>query len=162
MNKRIQNCWVSPDGRVIYCNKHELEAVHIVMLFYPNEILEKHNGDLCDFLIANGWARFCNILYQMSGSGWVLPRHLTTNQKNKIFDLTEEWFDEWKREVIPLSLFYKYSCNLSTSLSFHITFINENKSGVCLALHNWIRKNIAKSPTFHIYHHSLNSALLAA
>ena len=57
---------------------------------------------------------------------------------------------------------YKYSLNLSTTLSFHITHINENKSGVCFVLHNWIRRNIAKSPTFPTYHHCLNSALLAA
>ena len=53
-------------------------------------------------------------------------------------------------------------CNLPATLSFHITFITENKSGVLLEAQSANLKNIAKSQTFQIYHHSLNSALFAA
>ena len=137
--KRTSKCWLSPDGQVITCPDHKIFARRIIAERYPS------------------------VLWALSGSGWVIPQHLTTRQRDKIFDLTQEWFGWKKGSISALPFFYsKYSLNLSTTLSFHITHINENKSGVCLALHNWIRRNIAKSPTFPTYHHSLNSALFAA
>ena len=157
--KQTNKCWLSPDGQVITCPDHKIFARRIIAERYPSEY---KNQDVLDFLSNRGWARFCEVLWVLTGSGWILPRNLSDKQKNTIFDLTKEWF-EWKKGRVFTSLFYlKYSLNLSTTLSFPITHINENKSGVCLALHNWIRRNIAKSPTFPTYHHCLNSALLAA
>lgn len=158
--KRTSKCWISPDGQVITCPDHKIFARRIIAERYPSEY---KNQDVLDFLYNKGWARFCDVLWALSGSGWVIPQHLTTRQRDKIFDLTQEWFG-WKmgRHFCSPFFYSKYSLNLSTTLSFHITHINENKSGVCFALHNWIRRNIAKSPTFPKYHHCLNSALLAA
>ena len=59
---------------------------------YPNE---KTDEDPCDFLLKKGWARFCDVLWALMGSGWIIPSHLTQKQKDKILELTQEWFD-WK------------------------------------------------------------------
>ena len=93
INERIKKCWLSPDGEIIYCGAdHGMTARKIISSRYPNDV-QKSNEDSRDFLHKKGWARFCDVLWAITGSGWVIPRHLTTDQKNKIFELTNEWFE---------------------------------------------------------------------
>ena len=91
--KRTSKCWVSPDGQVITCPDHRIFARRIIAERYPSEY---KNQDALDFLSNRGWARFSDILWALTGSGWILPKNLSDKQKNTIFDLTKEWFD-WKK-----------------------------------------------------------------
>ena len=88
--ERTNKCWLSPNGRVITCPDHKLSARRIIAETYPTEYRDQ---DVLDFLYNKGWARFCDVLWALSGSGWVIPQRLTTKQRDKIFDLTQEWFD---------------------------------------------------------------------
>lgn len=89
MAKKTNKCWLSPNGEIVSCADHGIKAKQIISNQYQNEI--QSNEDSRDFLQKKGWARFCDILWAITGSGWVIPRHLTTSQQEKIYELTNEW-----------------------------------------------------------------------
>jgi len=112
--KRTSKCWISPDGQVITCPDHKISAKHIITERYP----EYKNQDVLDFLYNKGWARFCDVLWALSGNGWVIPQHLTTRQRDKIFDLTQEWFG-WKMGSISALPFFTLNTH-STSQQLYL------------------------------------------
>ena len=91
MAKIIQNCWLSPYGEVRFCDDHDIEGKIIIQKYYPNESQDK---DPREFLISKGWARFSQCKLMGCKTGWILPKRITTDQKNKIFDLTEEFLGD--------------------------------------------------------------------
>lgn len=93
--KRTSKCWLSPYGEVILCADHRISGKNIIKDVYKEETNKMM--DICKYLQEKGWARFCDVLWAIGDSGWVIPKHLTTEQKDKIFELTEEFF--WKDSV---------------------------------------------------------------
>jgi hypothetical protein len=79
-------------------------------------------------------------------------------QKTKIFILSFHH----ERKAFQLPYYATNSFSLFSILLLPITFMTENKSGVLVEAQSQTLIIIAKSQTFQIYPHSLNSALFQA
>ena len=97
MAKIIDSCWLSPNGEVFWCSSHTIEAESLIDKFYSH----KDIGPECDFCVERflelrGWIKYFNHSW-CSITGWVvLPdQHLTERQREKIFELTGEWIEDW-------------------------------------------------------------------
>ena len=90
----MKECWLSPYGEIIYTNgewEHASKAAKILFERYNNGKWEYIEEVWCewktptDLLEDLGWIRYSTI-----SNNWVFDNSskLTTDQKNKMFDLT--------------------------------------------------------------------------
>lgn len=89
------NCWLSPYGEVFECGcaNHAHKANKIIEDVYHIDACEAIlTSDMYsttyDFLEDKGWWRFSNLYNDISRGEWVGRNRPTTDQKNKMFDLT--------------------------------------------------------------------------
>lgn len=94
----MHDCWLSPYGEVIWCSgawNHNQDAINLLIERYGyKDIIDI--DDTFPFKLATdiltevyGWCRYSTC----ANRGWLWIKPLTTEQKNKIFDLTGELFD---------------------------------------------------------------------
>lgn len=91
----MKDCWMSPYGEVLYCSgiwNHNSDAEKILIERYgfkdALDIDDKYPDLLASEVLEEiyGWCRYTTC----ANRGWMWLKKLTTDQKNKIYDLTGE------------------------------------------------------------------------
>ena len=99
--RNVKECWMSPYGEIIWCKYgHPPMAFKLILERYNSgrykniSEVEEKIIDPIEFLELLGWIR-CSKM-EMSNHGWAVGnfKHLSTDQRNKLFDLTGKYFDE--------------------------------------------------------------------
>jgi hypothetical protein len=90
----MDNCWLSPDGEVYYCDLHSHMAKYLVEQFYPDAQMSTDSGMYIGperYLESKGWIKYVLREWHV---GWVFSqygrRHRTQAQIDKIYELTGE------------------------------------------------------------------------
>jgi hypothetical protein len=87
----MNNCWLSPEGEVIYCINHDAEAWKIIKERFglsPSEVREPSI-----FLGERGWMAYMNRIWQVGWWCYYYGPDPTQKQIDKIFDLTGELYE---------------------------------------------------------------------
>lgn len=88
----MKDCWLSPYGEVIYVSawSHNQKAEELLIERYGFEdeyhIYDKHPFEnASDVLMKYGWIRYSTC----ANRGWLIETKPTTEQKDKMFELTK-------------------------------------------------------------------------
>ncbi|MBQ3414822.1 MAG: hypothetical protein IJH39_05650 [Clostridia bacterium] len=93
----MRDCWLSPYGEVIYVSawSHNTKAEELLIERYGFEdiydIYDKHPFETAsDVLMKYGWIRYSTC----ANRGWLMEVKPSSEQKNKMFDLTGYVYDD--------------------------------------------------------------------
>lgn len=98
----MENCWMSPEGRIYYCEIHQTGAENIIKSLGLNcDFDEYRRARKCfteeTFLELKGWIKYCNHPPEFGTPvGWIISDsvNLTQAQRDKIYELTGEFFED--------------------------------------------------------------------
>ena len=101
----MDNCWLSPEGEVIYCSNHDVKARDLIQERYGiNKGMVK---DPSIYLGLRNWIAYHNRpwwcgwwIYRSYDPNQYYAKNPTQAQIDKVYELTGEIYDEDTREFV--------------------------------------------------------------